>query len=224
MQAGEYLVNHGRAAFLGRFLNRAGTEFEHGDRVVLRTSRGLEAGTVLSEAKPAFAHLVGSALSGELLRPLSPEDRCSESAQRLRAERLLAEAQTLADSLLLPMTVLDAEILLDGELAILQALPFEECDAATFCDELSRRHSLLCQLHDLRQAPALPEPEKAGCGKPGCGSSGGGGGCSSCGTGGGCSTGSCSSGKVKNAEELTSYFSGLRQQMESQGRRVSLRD
>jgi hypothetical protein len=60
-----------------------------------------------------------------------------------------------------------------------------------------------------------PAPAEAGCGKPGCGS--GGGGCSSCGTGGGCSTGSCSRGQVKSADDLTAYFTDLRQKMEAAG-------
>jgi hypothetical protein len=47
------------------------------------------------------------------------------------------------------------------------------------------------------------------CGQPDCGT---GSGCSSCSTGG-CSTGSCSKGSVKSAEELTSFFTDLREKM-----------
>jgi hypothetical protein len=81
---------------------------------------------------------------------------------------------------------------------------------------LSDRHGLAFAILDLRQ-PAVPEAH--GCGKPNCGGEGG---CTSCGTGGGCSTGSCSSGSVKNADELTTYFAGLRRQMEEQTARVPL--
>ena len=77
------------------------------------------------------------------------------------------------------------------------------------------------KLLDLSRSPtAKDEPASAGCGKPGCGSSGGGCSTGSCGTGGGgCSTGSCSKGKVKSADELTAYFADLRHKMEADAAR-----
>jgi hypothetical protein len=221
MTPSEYLVSYGRAAYVGRFANRSGTAFAHGDRVVVRSGRGVEAGSVLGEAAPAFAHLIDAAATGELLRPYSPADERGEPALLARAEVLVADAQSRADELGLPLTVLDAEITLDGERAVLQALPWADCDSDPLCEELSARHHLSLTLLDLRRQPAA-EADTGGCGKPGCGS--GAGGCSSCGTGGGCSTGSCSKGSVKSAEELTSYFAGLRQQMESTFGRVPLHE
>ena len=76
-------------------------------------------------------------------------------------------------------------------------------------DELATRFGV--QVH-MQLANGESEPK--GCGTSGCGS--GSGGCSSCGTGGGgCSTGNCSRGAAKTPEELTSYFGGLRAQIDA---------
>jgi hypothetical protein len=222
MVPAEYLVNHGRAAFLGRFVNRAGARFAHSDRVMVRSSRGLETGTVLGEASPAFAHLVGPDNSGELLRPMSGDDERREAELLAFAERVRDDAQAMADASMLPVALLDAEILFEGDRAVLHALPLGECDLTTIAEALSERHALQCLILNLHRSKEPEEARPHGCGKPGCGTSSGG--CSSCGTGGGCSTGSCSSGKVKSAEELTQYFLGLRRQLESQIGRVPLNE
>lgn len=219
MVPSEYLVNYGRAAFLGRFANDAGVALGHGDRVVVRSPRGLETGTVLGAVASTFARLVGAGPSGDLLRRATDDDERREAELRRTAEDMLAEGQAIADRVGLPVSLVDVEILLDGRRAVVHGLPWADCDATPLCESLSARHDAAVTFLDLR-TPAAAEAE--GCGKPGCGS--GGGGCDSCGTGGGCSTGGCSSGKVKSADELTAYFAGLRKQMDATFGRVPLND
>ena len=96
-------------------------------------------------------------------------------------------------------------------------------DATPLFEALSARFNLSVRLLDLSQTAVTKDPKQAadGCGKPGCGTEGGG--CSSCGTDsggeskGGCSTGSCSRGKVKSADDMTAYFTDLRQKMDAAG-------
>jgi hypothetical protein len=216
MIPGEYLVNHGRASFLGRFVNRSGIAFERGDSVVLQTARGLETGIVLSEPAQGFSHLVGVP-SGDLLRAMTGDDLKREAECLILAQELLADAQARVDDFGHLASFLDVEVLLDGERAILHVLPFADTDLSPLAASLAERHRLSVQFLDLRQVPAK---EAESCGKPGCGSSAGG--CNSCGTGGGCSTGSCSKGSVKNADELTAQFVRLRKEMENHFGRVPL--
>ena len=204
----EYLVHFGLGAFLGRFRAPAADAFDRDCRVVVQTARGLELGVVRDPVRPRLASAVGPGVSGDIVRATTPADDATADTCRARAEHLLADAQAVAESMGLPLTLLDAEVLFDGATGVLQALHWADCDATPLFAELSRRHGLTATLHDLT-APAVVE--SSGCGD--CGSSKGG--CSSCGTGGGCSTGSCSSGQVKSAAELTDYFSGLRKQMEA---------
>jgi hypothetical protein len=202
----EFLVTYGQGAYLGRF--RAAAAYRRDDRVVVRSDRGVEAGTVLERATSSAVAAVG-----EILCPLTPDDESAAARYRDRAAAIVSDAARLATDL--PLLFLDGEILLDGSQAILQAVHWGECDATPIFAALSARHGLPVRLADLT---AAPKPAGSGC--PTCGAEKSG--CDSCGTGGGCSTGSCSKGSVKSAEELTAYFAGLRRQMEAAAGRVSL--
>ncbi|MBO0699503.1 MAG: hypothetical protein J2P46_13995 [Zavarzinella sp.] len=205
----DYLVTYGHGGFLGRF--RSATELRRDDRVVIRTVRGVELGTVLAEsARP----LPGPDLGGEVLRLAGADDESAAAALATRAASILADAQATAESLSLPLLFLDGEILLDGP-AILQAVHWADCDATGLFEQLSARHGLRIQLADLTTAPKSPARVCDTCGEEKSG-------CSDCGSGGGCSTGSCAKGSVKSAEELTAYFAGLRRQMEAAAARVPI--
>jgi hypothetical protein len=202
----DYLVQYGTSAFVGRFT--ATIEPMRGASVLLRTPRGSELGTVLCEAK-ANAAFDGS---GELLREATPAD----AEARASAERLGVEILDAAGSTDQAVTFLDCEVTLDRRGAVLHALPFGPCNLDSLLAVLSDRFDLAVRVHDFSQAkPHVDPPEpKTTCEKPGCGTAEGG--CSSCSTSA-CGTGSsCSKGKVNTAAELTSYFSDLRQKMESQ--------
>jgi len=205
----EYLVTYGRTGFLSRF--RAAGPYYRDDRVVVRSARGVELGTVLAEAERP----VGPDIAGEIVRPATPEDDATADRQRERLTAVLADAQAEAETLGLPLLFVDGEILLDGREAILQAVHWTDCDATPLFEALSTRHQLLVKLADLT---ATPKPTGGGCAVCGAEKSG----CDSCGTGGGCSSGSCSRGSVKSAEDLTAYFAGLRQQMEAVSARVPI--
>ena len=199
-----YLVQYGKPGFVGRFRPAAADVLARGDRVVVRSRRGLELGTLLCEPAARFdaaddGELVGRAADGE--------------AAGSGDQEILAAAQARAAELGLPLAFVDVELLLDGS-AILHGLPWAACDATALFEELAGRFGFPVRLLDLSRGPVAhdaPEPSR-GCGKPDCGS--GSGGCSSCGTGGGCSTGSCSRGSAKTADALTAYFRDLRAKME----------
>lgn len=203
----EYLVTYGQGAYLGRF--RAAAEYRRDDRVVVRTDRGVEAGTVRERATGTSITLVG-----DVLRPFAADDETAADRHRGQLVTILADAEASAAARGLPLLFLDGEVVLDGTQAILQVVHWAECDATPLFAELSARHGLLVKLTDLS---TTPKPA-TGCATCGAEKSG----CDSCGTGGGCSTGSCSKGSVKSADELTTYFAGLRRQMEAAASRVSL--
>ena len=208
-----YLIQFGKPGFVGCFRAHASRAFARGEGVVIRGPRGVEVGTVLCEPHSRFQ---GEESEGDILRAVTRED--DEAAKQTiafgREILVIAERGGAA----LPLAFVDVEVTLDRTAAILHVLPWAECDADPLVADLSERFGIPVRMLDLSRTPTTkdePQPA-AGCGKPDCGSSGGG--CSSCGTGGGCSTGSCSSGKVKSAGELTAYFADLRQQMEASAR------
>lgn len=197
-----YLVRYGRPGFVGRFA--AGEPLTRCDRVVVRGPRGVEFGEVLVAPDHAADD------DGAVLRVATSDDDADFESLEQRGRELLASAA--ASNSALPLAFVDIEVTLDGT-AILHALAWDACDATPLLDELGARFGLAVRLLDLSRAPAAKE--NSGCGKPGCGTEGGG--CSTCGTGGGCSTGSCSRGAVKSPDELTAYFADLRHKMEDAG-------
>jgi hypothetical protein len=216
----EYLVNYGRSGFLGVFRAAADVECPRGARVVIRSARGVELGTVLSEADPRLSAIATSEAPGSLLRTATPADDEAAYSLHQQAERVLSDAQRLAAERDLPLTFLDVEVPLEGATAMLHAVHWAECDATPLLDELSEMHRKAVRLLDQTRSPQSVAAEPNGCGKPDCGA--GKGGCDSCSTGGGCSSGSCSRGSIKSAGELTAYFANLRAQMEAQNARVAL--
>jgi cell fate regulator YaaT (PSP1 superfamily) len=196
----EYLVGYGQRGDFGRFRPVRPLGCRRGDRVVIRTPRGLEVGEVLREATERHARFLPNTSVGALLRPAEDEDERQQEEMRRRAGRLYERGRELAAELALPLELLDAEVLLDGAAAVLHQLRWAECDVRPFVSTLSREFAVQLALAEL----AGPVPEK----HPGCGHCGPTG-CGSCGSGGGC--GSCGS---ASPEEVRAYFAGLRQQME----------
>ncbi|HTU91338.1 MAG TPA: PSP1 C-terminal domain-containing protein [Gemmataceae bacterium] len=213
MEAQEYLASFGKSGEFGRFRTVSPLYLHRGERVVVRGSRGVEIAEVLRQATPRHAHFLPNTSVGQLLRRLTPADEQSESELRLRAHQLFERAGQLATEMGLPLLLVDVELLLDGEHAVLHQLRWEDADVRPFVSTLSREfsmHVLLVDLsRDLNGAAPEGSNEAAGCGRPHCGQKADGG-CSSCGTGG---CGSCGS-AAPNDVEL--YFAQLREQMERQ--------
>jgi cell fate regulator YaaT (PSP1 superfamily) len=208
MNEHEYLVGYGLAGDFGRFRSLNALACRRGERVVVRSHRGLEVGHVLLPATPRHATFLPNTTLGQLLRRVTPDDERKLEALRERGRSLLARGVVLACELGLPLELLDAEVLLDGEHAALHVLRVADSDVRPFVATLSREFALHIEIADLAWAKEHEEEEHQGCGRKGCGENGG---CGSCGTGGGCS--SCGA-------DMATYFAQQREQMEQ--RRVAL--
>ncbi len=181
-----------------------------GDRVVIRSPRGVEAGTVLCAASVRQARLLGATGMGDLLRPLAAADADRLPALDRLAQELYTAARDAAGAL--DLEVIDVEVLLDGGSAIVQYLG-GAANLDAFAQTLEARFALAVRLENLAQ-PASAAEEHGHCDKPDCGR--GAGGCTTCSTGGGCA--SCGSAKV----DMRDYFAHLRDQMEHRQRRALL--
>jgi cell fate regulator YaaT (PSP1 superfamily) len=211
MEAREYLASFGLTGEFGRFRAAASLSPRRGERVVVRGSRGVEIAEVLREATPGHAHFLPNTSVGQLLRRASAADEQTEDEMRQRGQRILERGEQLAGELGLPLVLLDVEMLLDGEHAVLHHLRIADADVRPFVSTLSREFDVHVALVDLsrpREAVEMEESaEHAGCGRPDCGQKEDGG-CGTCGSGG---CGTCGSAKPQDMER---YFAQLREQME----------
>lgn len=166
-----HVVRYGALGHVGRFPALDAVRYPRASRVVLRTPRGLELGEVL-----APAHDDGYPAEGAIVRGLTVEDQLL--AARLEKHRLEAleacEARLRAAAL--PVVLIDAELLFDG-----QSLVFY------FLGEVPEDFPLSTELADVFDAQvqfrAFAAAVEQGCG-PGCGTEQAEGhGCGSCTTG-----------------------------------------
>ena len=203
MQPGmcEYLVNHGKSGAIGRFVAATPLTLVRGDRVVVRSQRGLEIGRLDVPGECATARLLGSVLVGELLRPANGDDLTALELLRPLTEKLFDDSRQLIRDLALP-----AEIIAWRCCSMAVGRSATPASGGVCLGRGGRRlrvrHGVDVLLENLA-LPAEPEEvaESGGCGKPDCGRvEGGAGGCSTCSSGGGCS--SCGSGGV----DLAAYF------------------
>lgn len=218
----EWVVEYGRLAFVGRFLDANGLIPDRGSSVVIASPRGVEIGQALCPVDERYQTHLSPHRDGEILRLATPDDHVSHATAQRQAESILSSASDLCETLAPSLLAIDCEGLLESEQILLHGYGNAEAEVVTLCQALLTQHGLPVSWLDLNQG-RTPEPAAtAGCGKAGCGSTSGGG-CSSCGTGeSGCSSGGCSRGSAKSAAELTAYFAQLREAMESQTRRTSL--
>ncbi len=211
MQSQEYLVSYGLAGEFGRFRASAPLALCRGERVVVRSPRGVEIAEVLREATPRHAQFLPNTSVGQLLRSLTSEDERTEINCRSRGQQLFERGRRLADELKLPLELLDVELLLDSQHALLHHLRWADADVRPFVSTLSREFELHITLVDLTGPKDTTDHEDTeephGCGRPDCGRTEGGG-CSTCGSGG---CGTCGS---ANPRDVELHFAQLREQME----------
>ncbi len=208
MEHTEYLVSYGKSGGFGRFRAEAAEPFDRGQRVVIRTNRGPELGTVLCAAKSSHQRALKDTTVGQLVREATPNDEEQNTTNASLAQNIFDGAREFARESDLPIEILDVDLVLDGSQATLHSLMWAEADLTEFTTRLRHRFGLVIGFEDLGLPVNSEEEEEThgGCGKPGCGHSSGGG-CSSCGSGG---SSSCGSGGV----DMKDYFAHLRGQME----------
>src|SRR5579862_6885881 len=147
----EYLVSYGQLGDFGRFRSAKPLACRRGDRAVVRTHRGVEVGEVLREATPHHAAFLPNTSVGQLVRLLTPADEKDLSRSRERGQALFVRAAAAGRELELPLEVIDAEVLFDGDHGVVHLLRWKECEFRPFVSPLSREFDLHIALADLAE-------------------------------------------------------------------------
>jgi cell fate regulator YaaT (PSP1 superfamily) len=211
MISSEYLVSYGAAGEFGRFVPVEPVECVRGDRVVVRSRRGLEIGTILCPATTGHAHLLGDQAVGALLRRAAADDERRIEELATASSQAFEEARRLAETLHLPLWIVDVEAVFEPRRLIVHHFG-PAGDPRDLVSSLARRFDAQIELLALESPPLDEEDHDHGscgsCGSGGCGSCGEGG-CGSCGEGG-CGT------KAPITEEWREHFVELRSKMDRQ--------
>ena len=169
----QFMVRFGTMGYVGRFEASSPLDCSRGSRVAVRTSRGMEAGEVLVLAGANAKTLADQPLAGQLLRLLTPEDELLERGLREGQQRAFEACRRLLAERGLPVELVDAEQLLDGETLIFYFLGEHTPQLADVNAELARQYEARIEFRQFL------EKAEIGCG-PGCGTDAAAG-CGSCG-------------------------------------------
>ena len=108
MANSEYLVRYGNAGNIGRFASNAGC-FDRSARVVVRSSIGIQLGTVLA---PTTSESLPRA--GSIVRPASPQDELLAARLSQRRDEAIAACRARLAEAGVEATLVDAEYTLDA--------------------------------------------------------------------------------------------------------------
>ena len=124
----EYVVRYGAMRFLGVFKSADGNQHQRGDRVVVRTDRGLEAGEVLCEGSQDAVERIRDPAEGQILRRMSSEDVHEAAQIKEQADHEKEVCQRFVDKLGLQMQLVDVEHIFGGERIVVYYLAENRVD------------------------------------------------------------------------------------------------
>jgi cell fate regulator YaaT (PSP1 superfamily) len=169
-----HLIRVGAVGHVGRFTAVDAVRYPRGARVIVRTSRGLEIGEVLSPAEDAPVH---GQSDGSILRRMTIEDQLLEARLEKHRQAAFAACEEKIRELGLPAVLVDVEHLFDGRSLYFYFLGDAPRELETVTAELAEVYDAAAQFRKFSDTVA------EGCG-PGCGTADGpGGGCTTCATG-----------------------------------------
>ncbi len=166
----EYLVRYGTLGHFGRFypVSPHLPPCRRGQRVMVRSHRGVEVGVVMGVARPGHAAFLPNTTVGQILRAAGEDERDPMASSRRQSLDIYQACQILSASGSSQVEVVDVEVLLDGEHAVLHVTGGG--DARSIAEEIGRRFQVGVSVEVLDRAEG-PEPDDAplSCGDPDCG-------------------------------------------------------
>jgi cell fate regulator YaaT (PSP1 superfamily) len=164
-----FIVRHGATRLLGSFTAPEGQSFSRGERVILKTDRGLELGDVLCPAtEQAISHITDPT-RGQILRAMSAEDRVKAEESLAQAKQQFDIACSVVEHRQLAMQLVDVERLFGGERLIFYFLSEKRIDFRELVKEMARELQMRIELRQIGvRDEAKLKADYGDCGKPVC--------------------------------------------------------
>lgn len=124
----EYVVRYGAMRFLGAFSAADGNQYQRGERVIVRTDRGLETGQVLCPGSQDAVERIRDPAEGQILRQMTPEDAHEVTQIEDQAGHELEVCQQFVEKLGLQMQLVDVEHIFGGERIVVYYLADNRVD------------------------------------------------------------------------------------------------
>jgi cell fate regulator YaaT (PSP1 superfamily) len=164
-----YVVRYGRMRFLGEYRGLPDHEHSRGQRVVVRSDRGVELGDVLCPATERTARFLPDPPRGEILRLATAEDHDQEARLALERQPVFATCQELITRRRLQMDLVDIEIVHGRERIVFYYLAEKRVDFRELVKDLARALRTRIEMRQLGvRDEAKLLADYGDCGKPVC--------------------------------------------------------
>jgi cell fate regulator YaaT (PSP1 superfamily) len=114
--------------FLGVFTAADGNQYQRGEKIIVRTDRGLEAGEILCASGHEVVALIRDPAEGQILRQMTPEDAREVTQIKDQTDREMEVCQRFVDQLDLQMQLVDVEHIFGGERIVVYYLADNRVD------------------------------------------------------------------------------------------------
>jgi len=165
----KYIVRHGAMRLLGEFAAADCPPFDRGARVVVRTDRGQEVGDVLCPSTPQAVAYLPEPTRGDIVRPMTEDDRRREELLRANAGKQFDAAAKLVGAHKLQMQLVDVEPLFGGERLVFYFLAEKRVDFRELVRAMAREFQTRIELRQIGvRDEAKLKADYGDCGKPVC--------------------------------------------------------
>jgi cell fate regulator YaaT (PSP1 superfamily) len=164
-----FVVRYGRMRFLGEYAGVAEQEHPRGQRVVIRSDRGMELGEVLCPATQRTALFLQNPVKGEILRPATAEDLAAMTRLHEVQSKGFATGREFIAHRRLQMDLVDVETLLGGERMVFYYLAEKRVDFRELVKDLARAFQTRIEMRQIGvRDEAKLLADYGDCGKPVC--------------------------------------------------------
>ena len=166
----KYVVRYGIMRSLGVLSPRGKDKsYRRGDRIVARTSRGLESGEVLCEATPDATDQIEDADQGEIIRHMSSNDVNELGHIQSQEGNEFLKCQEYVDKLGLEMDLVDLEHIFGGERIVIYYLAEKRVDFRELVRQLAKEFQTRIEMRQIGvRDEAKLLADYGDCGKPVC--------------------------------------------------------
>ncbi|MAT10308.1 MAG: signal peptidase [Rhodopirellula sp.] len=165
----KYITRYGSMRLLGVLATRSEDQYARGDRVVVRTNRGLETGEVLREASENAIKQMKNPSSGQILRRMSLDDSAELKRLQDQQKDYFKRSQQIVSRLELKMELAEVEKLFGGERLIIYYISEDRVDFRELVKELAAEFQMRIEMRQIGvRDEAKLLADYGDCGKPVC--------------------------------------------------------
>lgn len=164
------VVRYGAMRILREFTTRPRDTVRRGDAVIIRTDRGVEWGTVLSQSSSRTREWLGeNGRIGRILRSATDEDRRSRDEVAEREKQYFVDAERIINHRKLQMKLVDVEQIFGGERIVFFYLAEKRIDFRELVRELAGEFNARIEMRQMGvRDEARLLADYGDCGKPVC--------------------------------------------------------